>query len=156
MIRYALACHQAHTFESWFPSASAFEAQAERGLVTCPACGSARVEKQIMAPAIARRDGAKRPPAGVPAAPAPETPQPLALLSEPERQLRALIAAVREHVTKTAENVGERFADEARKIHYGEADERSIYGQASADEVRALLDEGVEIQPLPIVPDERN
>jgi hypothetical protein len=156
MIRYALACDQAHTFESWFPSAAAFEAQSARGLVSCPSCGSARVEKQIMAPSVARRDKAGERPSGAPVSPEPGAPQPLALLSEPERQLRALIAAVREHVTKTAENVGERFADEARKIHYGEADERSIYGQASLDDVRALLDEGVEIQPLPIGPDDRN
>ena len=126
MIRYALACDQAHTFESWFPSATAYEAQAERGLVSCPACGSPRVEKQVMAPSIARRDRAGPRPVGLPAAPTTEAPQPLARLSEPERQLRALVAAVREHVTRTAENVGERFADEARKIHYGEADERSI------------------------------
>ncbi|KAA2235036.1 DUF1178 family protein [Salinarimonas soli] len=155
MIRYALACDQAHAFESWFPSAAAFDAQAARDLVSCPVCGSARVEKQIMAPSIGRRDKAEAQPAAM-AAPQPDPPQPLALLSEPERALRALIAAVREHVTKTAENVGERFADEARKIHYGEADERSIYGQASPDEVRALLDEGVEIQPLPVTPDDRN
>jgi hypothetical protein len=150
MIRYALACHNAHAFESWFPSGDAYEAQAARGLVECPVCGSTRVGKQLMAPAVARTD---RAPAAVPV---PQPPQPVAALSEPERQLRALIRAVREHVTRNADYVGDRFADEARKIHYGDEEERSIYGEASADEVRALLEEGVEISPLPVAPDERN
>jgi hypothetical protein len=150
MIRYALACDNAHSFESWFPSGDAYEAQAARGLVECPVCGSTRVGKQVMAPSVARADKAAA------IVPAPQAPQPVAALSEPERQLRALIRAVREHVTRNADYVGDRFADEARKIHYGEEEERSIYGEASADEVRALLEEGVEISPLPVAPDERN
>jgi hypothetical protein len=156
MIRYALACDAAHDFESWFPSGEAYEAQAARGLVACPACGSTRVEKRIMAPAVARTDKARAPVPVAPAPAAPAEPQPVAVLGERERELRAMLRALREHVTRTADYVGDRFAEEARAIHYGDEEERSIYGEASAEEVRALLDEGVEIAPLPVLPDDRN
>jgi hypothetical protein len=147
MIKYALACEQAHEFESWFPSSDAYEAQRKRGFVTCPYCNSPKVEKQIMAPRIARTD--KEP------APAPQ-PQPVAAFSEKEREIRAMIRAVREHVMQNAENVGRGFADEARKMHYGESEERSIYGEADQTEVRSLLEEGIGVLPLPILPDDRN
>ncbi len=152
MIKYALACEQAHAFESWFASSDAFEAQRKRGFVTCPVCDSPEVGKQIMAPALARRD---RDPAPRPPAEAAEA-QPMALLSEPEQQLRAMLKALREHVTKNAENVGDRFADEARRMHYGEAEHRSIYGEANPHEAKALWEEGIEVHPLPLLPDDRN
>ena len=148
MIKYALACEQAHEFESWFPSSEAFEAQRKRGFVTCPFCDSAKVEKQIMAPSVARTDK-------VLTAPAPET-QPVAILSEKERELRAALRALREHVMKNAEDVGKGFVEEARKMHHGETEERSIYGEADLAEARALLDEGIDVLPLPVVPDDRN
>jgi hypothetical protein len=148
MIKYALACEQAHEFESWFPSSEAFETQRKRGFVTCPFCDSAKVEKQIMAPSVARTDK-------TPGAPAPEA-QPVAVLSERERELRAALRALREHVMKNAENVGKDFVEEARKMHYGEAEERSIYGEADLAEARALLEEGIDVLPLPVVPDDRN
>jgi hypothetical protein len=148
MIKYALACEQAHEFESWFPSSEAFETQRKRGLVTCPFCNSAKVEKQIMAPSVARTDKALT-------APAPEA-QPMAVLSERERELRAALRALREHVMKNAENVGKDFVEEARKMHYGETEERSIFGEADLAEARALLEEGIDVLPLPIVPDDRN
>ena len=148
MIKYALACHEAHEFESWFPSSEAYEEQRRRGFVTCPLCHSPRVEKQIMAPRVARTDQAS-------AAPSP-APQPMAVLSEKEREIRALLRAIREHVTQNAEDVGERFPDEARKIHYGEVEQRSIYGQANPAEARALMEEGIEVLPLPLVPDDRH
>jgi len=147
MIKYALACEQAHEFESWFPSSEAFETQRKRGFVTCPYCNSAKVEKQIMAPSVARTD--KR------AKDAPE-PQPMAVLSERERELRAALRALREHVMKNAENVGKDFVEEARRMHYGETEERSIYGQADLAEAKALLEEGIDVLPLPVVPDDRN
>lgn len=147
MIKYALACEQAHEFESWFPSSDAYEAQRKRGFVTCPYCNSPKVEKQIMAPRVARTD--KEP------APAAQ-PQPVAAFSEKEREIRAMIRAVREHVMQNAENVGRGFADEARKMHYGESEERSIYGEADGTEVRSLLEEGIGVLPLPILPDDRN
>lgn len=152
MIKYALACDQAHEFESWFPSSEGFEEQVRRGFVTCPFCHSGQVHKQIMAPLVGRRD---KDPAPAPA-PAPAEPAPVAILAERERQVRALLRAVREHVTATAENVGERFAEEARRMHYGEADHRSIYGEANPAEAHALLEEGIEVIPLPLVPDDRN
>ena len=154
MIKYALACDQAHEFESWFPSSEAYESQRKRGFVTCPICDSPKVEKQIMAPRVARTDKAR--PAPTPEAPTPEPAQPVAVLSEKEREIRAMLRAIREHVTKTAENVGDRFADEARKMHYGETEHRSIYGQANPVEARELWDEGIEVHPLPLLPDDRN
>ena len=148
MIKYALACEQAHEFESWFPSSEAFETQRKRGFVTCPYCDSARVEKQIMAPSVARKD--KLPEAPVPG------PQPVAVLPEMGQEIRAALRALRDHVMRNAENVGKGFVEEARKMHYGEAEERSIYGEADLEEARALLEEGIEVLPLPVVPDDRN
>jgi hypothetical protein len=148
MIKYALACEQAHEFESWFPSSEAFETQRKRGFVTCPYCNSARVEKQIMAPSVARKDKAPEAPAAV--------PQPVAVLSDREQEMRAALRALREHVMKNAENVGKGFVEEARKMHYGETEERSIYGEADLAEARALLEEGIDVLPLPVVPDDRN
>ena len=158
MIRYALACNKAHPFESWFPSSEAFDAQRAQGLVTCPVCGSGEVEKQVMAPSVARTDKAPAAPVDTPTPPVAEAapPQPVALLSEPEQAFRAMLKAVREHVTQNADDVGSGFAEEARKMHYGEIEHRSIYGEANLVEAKALLEEGIEVHPLPIVPDERN
>lgn len=155
MIRYALACESGHEFESWFPSGASFDTQAARGLVTCPACGSARVEKRIMAPALATAS-AGRTPETSPAPAADPTPQPVALLSERERAMRAMLKAVREHVVKTADYVGPGFAEEARRMHHGEIEHRSIYGEADSAEARALIEEGIEVHPLPTAPDDRN
>jgi hypothetical protein len=152
MIKYALACDQAHEFESWFPSSEAYESQRKRGFVTCPICNSAAVEKQIMAPRIARTDRDR-----APAKSAPQPPnQEVAILSEREREMRAMIRALREHVQQNAENVGGRFADEARKMHYGEIEQRSIYGEANPLDAKALWEEGIGVLPLPILPDDRN
>ncbi len=167
MIRYALACDSGHDFESWFPSGASFDAQRARGLVECPVCGSTAVEKQLMAPALGRaakraRDEAPVKPvetavtaeAQVPETPAP--PRSLALLSEREQAVRAMLKAVREHVVKNSDYVGTSFADQARKMHYGEIEHRSIYGEANGAETKALIEEGIEVQPLPGVPDDRN
>jgi hypothetical protein len=152
MIKYALACDQSHEFESWFPSSDAYEIQLKRGLVTCPVCDSGKVSKQIMAPSVGRKDQSPKPSdAGADA-----ESQPVVVLSDKEREMRAMLKSFREHVTATAENVGERFADEARKMHYGEAEGRSIYGAANLAEARALIEEGIEVLPLPLGPDDRN
>jgi hypothetical protein len=151
MIKYALACEKAHEFESWFPSSDAYESQRGRNLVTCPVCNSGKVEKQIMAPAISRTDHAP-----APVAAAPAEPQPMALLSEKEREMRSMLKALREHVTQNAENVGERFPELARQMHYGETEHRSIYGEAAPADARALMEEGIEVHPLPVIPDDRN
>jgi hypothetical protein len=158
MIRYTLRCDRGHAFESWFQSSSAYESQEKRKLVNCPACGSAKVERAIMAPQIVSKKGreaaapAPAPAADV-AAPAPaSTP----LMMAQERELRAKLKELRDHIVKHADNVGERFPNEARKMHYGDIEHRPIYGEASPDEARALIDEGVEVSPLPVLPEDRN
>jgi hypothetical protein len=156
MIRYSLRCERGHGFESWFQSSSTYDSQVKRKLVTCPACGSAKVEKAIMAPQIASKRGRDS------AAPAPAAstdvtaPASTPLMMAQERELRAKLKELRDHIVKNADNVGERFPNEARKMHYGDIEHRPIYGEASPDEARALIEEGVEVSPLPVLPDDRN
>jgi hypothetical protein len=159
MIRYALVCNAGHEFESWFADSSAYDKQAKRGLVGCPLCGSIKVEKAIMSPRVA--GGKKRRPAPVlanepAAAPATEDKAPVAMLSPQESEFRQKLKELREHLTKNADNVGQKFPEEARKMHYGEIDHRSIYGEASPEEAKKLHEEGIEFHPLPVLPDERN
>jgi hypothetical protein len=159
MIRYTLVCHKGHDFESWFQNSAAYDKQAKRGLVSCPVCGSAKVEKALMAPRLAR-SGRSAPREEAPPAPqaeaVPEAKAPVAMMSPQERELRTKLKELRQHLTRNAENVGPRFPEEARKMHYGETEHRSIYGEASADDAKALLEEGVEFHPLPVLPEERN
>jgi hypothetical protein len=158
MIRYSLQCERGHAFESWFQSSAAYESQEKRKLVNCPVCGSARVERAIMAPQIVSTKGGDRAePAPAPAA-ATEVATPVStpLMMAQERELRAKIKELRDHIVRNADNVGERFPNEARKMHYGDIEHRPIYGEASPDEARALIDEGVEVSPLPVLPADRN
>ena len=162
MIRYSLRCDRDHAFESWFQSSAAYDSQVRRKLVTYPACGSAKVERAIMAPQIVSQKGRAS------AEPAPATatatstttevttPTSTPLLMAQERELRAKLKELRDHIVKNADNVGERFPNEARKMHYGDIEHRPIYGEASPDEARALIEEGVEVSPLPVLPDDRN
>jgi hypothetical protein len=150
MIRYALVCDNKHSFESWFADSAAYDKQAKRGLVTCPQCGSAEVEKAIMAPQLANTK--KRGKATVTSAPA----EPVAMLSPQETELRQKLKEIRDHLTKNSEHVGPKFSEEARKMHYGEIEHRSIYGEASPEQAKELAEEGVEFHPLPVLPDERN
>ena len=158
MIRYTLRCERNHTFESWFQSSAAYESQEKRKLVTCPACGSAKVERAIMAPQIVSKKGRGSRDEVVPAAETTEVTAPSStpLLMAQERELRAKIRELRDHIVKNADNVGEKFPNEARKMHYGDIEHRPIYGEASPEEARALIDEGVEVSPLPVLPDDRN
>ena len=158
MIRYSLRCDRGHEFESWFQSSSAYEQQEKRKLVNCPACGSAEVERAIMAPQIVSKKGRdSTAPAPAPAASTDVTaPASTPLLMAQERELRAKLKELRDHIVKNADNVGERFPNEARKMHYGEIEHRPIYGEASPDEARALIEEGVEVSPLPVLPEDRN
>jgi hypothetical protein len=161
MIRYDLVCARRHEFESWFANSAAYDKQAKRGLVACPVCGSTKVEKAIMAPRLARSDKAVADKTiDVPEAPAPATPPqppaPVAMISPQERELRSKLKELRDHLTKNAENVGRKFPEAARKMHYGELEHRSIYGEASAEEAKELHDEGIEFHPLPVLPEERN
>ena len=157
MIRYNLRCEKGHSFESWFQSSTAYESQEKRKLVSCPACGSVKVERAIMAPQIVSKKGretAVRAPSEAPTTEASaqgSTP----LLMAQELELRAKIKELRDHIVKNADNVGERFPNEARKMHYGDIEHRPIYGEASPEEARSLIDEGVEVSPLPVLPDDR-
>lgn len=154
MIRYALRCERGHDFESWFQSSSAYDSQRKRGLVACPMCDSTKVEKAIMAPRIASKGKSKA---------APQQPAPIddnasssLVMAPQEREVIAKLKELRDHVLKNADNVGNKFPDEARKMHYGDIEHRAIYGEATAEEARSLVDEGIEVAPLPILPDDRN
>jgi hypothetical protein len=160
MIRYALACNKGHSFDSWFQDSAAFDKQAKRGLVTCPHCGSAKVEKAIMAPRLAgaRKRGTQKEASQI----APAVPdkaqenQPVAMISPLEQEFRAKLKELREHIVKNADDVGQKFPEEARKMHYGETEHRSIYGVATPEDAKELAEEGIEFHPIPILPDERN
>jgi hypothetical protein len=169
MIRYALNCEHGHGFESWFANSTAYDKQIKRALVACPVCGSTKIEKAIMAPRLGRTEGAEVTPEAPPPMPMPPAPPmppalpvpapvnaPLAVMSPPERELRKKLKELREHITKNSDYVGPRFPEQARKIHYGEIEHRSIYGEASPEEAKELHEEGIEFHPLPTLPDEFN
>lgn len=141
MISYSLVCEKSHKFDAWFRSAEAYDEQATRGVVTCPVCNSVKVGKALMAPSLSRMNTDK-----------------LSLSSGHPQQseIRELLRAMRRKVTSEADYVGDRFAEEARRIHFKEADPRGIYGEATRDEVAELIDDGVDFLPLPHVPEEAN
>ena len=149
MICFSLHCRNNHTFEGWFRDGASFDRQAEEGSVACPTCGNGTVRKAMMAPAVVRSAGR------VVAAPV-ETPVAAAPTQMPDHAkaavMMAMLRKMREHVEKNFENVGERFPEEARRIHYGEADEREIFGRASLEEAKELVEEGIAIRPLPDLP----
>jgi hypothetical protein len=160
MIRYTLSCEQEHSFESWFPNSEGYDKQRKRGLVHCPVCGSKKVQKALMTPRIPRKGRASaaaiEEAAPAPAAAAPEATSPVAIMSPQEQEFRTKLKELRDHLTKNSDNVGAKFPEEARKMHYGETEHRSIYGQASPEDAKALREEGIDFHPLPILPDERN
>lgn len=154
MIKYDLRCEQGHAFESWFQSSSAYDSQRKRKLIACPSCGSMKIEKAIMAPRLAgtkKRSRVEAPSETT----SVEAPTPSLVMTQ-ELELRAKLKELRDHVVKNADNVGERFPNEARKMHYGDIEHRPIYGEASADEAKSLIDEGIEVMPLPVLPEDRN
>lgn len=140
MIKYSLSCDNGHSFEGWFSTSADFDRQVETGFLTCPTCNSAAISKSLMAPSVstARKKEAKQQMA----------------MDIARREAMAKLREAVNHIRSNAEDVGERFPEEARKIHYGEADARGIIGEASLSDVRELLDEGIEIAPLPDLPDE--
>lgn len=146
MIKYRLGCDGGHEFESWFRSSSDFDRQARRQLVACPYCHSTAVDRLPMAPAVvsgARKQEVSRAEA--------------ATLTSPEiRQAWSELRALRQQILDASEDVGSRFAEEARSMHHGESEERAIHGQASLDEARALSDEGIAIGLIPVLPDDHN
>ena len=156
MIRYSLRCDRNHAFESWFQSSAAYDSQVRRKLVTCPACGSAKVEKAIMAPRIVGKKGREKAAPTPAGETVPAVSESTSLMMAQERELRAKLKELRDHIVKNADNVGEQFPNEARKMHYGDIEHRPIYGEASPEEARSLIEEGVEVSPLPVLPEDRN
>jgi hypothetical protein len=159
MIVYDLKCRKDHVFEAWFPDSAGFAEQVEGGKVACPVCGSRKVAKALMAPAVLKGSSRRAPEearAGGEAAPqgAEGQSRSTAAYADMEHagQLRRKLRDLRDHVESSCEYVGERFAEEARKIHYGECDARAIYGETSDTEAEALHDEGIEIARVPWLP----
>ena len=136
MICFTLRCGKDHCFDSWFTSSRAFDALAQAGHLACPICGDAQINKGLMAPAIASKakDAATAP------------------LSQPQTDVEQALAQMRQMIESDSDYVGLNFAAEARKIHLGEAPTRAIYGEAKADEARALLEDGIPVAPLPFMP----
>lgn len=141
MITYALACEHGHRFDAWFKSAEAYDEQHRRGIVSCPVCMSGVVEKALMAPALSRSTADK-----------------VSITSGHPDQAKLLAAmrALRKKIVSEADYVGDKFAEEARRIHHKEVDARGIYGEATREEVSALAEDGIEFMPLPPLPEEHN
>jgi len=141
LIRFSLSCDHDHEFEGWFRSSDDFEKQKKRGLIDCPECGSHRVQKSLMAPAVSTSRKQEK--------------VALAMNAE-QRRIMTEMKTLSEKMRENADYVGDKFADEARKIHFGEAEERGIYGEASLDEAKSLAEDGVPFMPIPVFPDEQN
>ena len=141
MIHYSLVCDAEHEFEAWFRNGEDFEAQLQRGFVTCPVCHSAKVQKALMAPAVST---------------ARKQEKIAFAMGDEQRKALAKLKAMADEARKSADYVGDKFAEEARKIHFGEADARGIYGEATVDEARSLVEDGVDFMPLPVFPDDAN
>ncbi|MFO1067336.1 MAG: DUF1178 family protein [Geminicoccaceae bacterium] len=137
MIRFGLQCSREHEFEGWFRDGTSYEQQAATGSLSCPVCADTDIRKAVMAPAIARGRG-------------------VAAADDPRRaamaQMLQTMRKVQDYVEKNFDNVGERFPDEARKMHAGEIEQRDIYGKATPEEARSLRDEGVPVMPVPVLP----
>jgi hypothetical protein len=141
LIRFSLHCEHAHEFEGWFRSNDDFDTQKKRGFVECPACGSNKVEKALMAPAVSTSRKQEK----------------MALaMGEQQRRAMAELKALSQKMRENADYVGDKFAEEARKIHFGEMEARGIYGEATAEEAKGLIDDGVDFMPIPVFPDEQN
>ncbi|HWA17441.1 MAG TPA: DUF1178 family protein [Devosia sp.] len=141
MIHYSLVCDKSHKFDGWFANAAAYDAQKSRGLITCPICLSSVVDKALMTPSIKASSAEK---------------VSLSIGHPQHNQLRDAMLALRNKVTSEADYVGDKFAEEARKIHFKEVDPHGIYGEATREEVAALAEEGVDFMPLPSIPEEHN
>jgi hypothetical protein len=147
MIHYDLICEKGHEFDGWFSDSAAFDAQAERGLVECTVCGTSKIQKQLMAPGIPAKSNKKADVSRHLTAGAID-PRAAAMMQ--------MMRDYRQHVEANTEFVGENFAEEARKIHYNETTKRGIHGVATPDEAQALVEEGIEIHPVPVLPEDGN
>jgi hypothetical protein len=141
VIHYELICEKSHKFDGWFSNAAAYDGQKSRGLVTCPICMSSMVEKALMAPSVSRAGSEK---------------VSLSIGHPQHQELVRAMQALRNKVVSEADYVGDRFAEEARKIHFKEVDQRGIYGEATRDEIASLIEDGVDFLPLPNPPEEHN
>ncbi len=156
MIRYSLICDNTHEFESWFADSASFDTQAKRGFVECPFCHSKKVSKALMTPAVSTRGRKSAMRDDQPAAATAETPHPVALLDAKQQQMRAMIRELHNKLTENSTDVGSNFPAEARKMHDGDEPKRSIHGQATFAEAKALAEEGIPVLPLPGLPEEAN
>ena len=156
MIRYSLVCDEAHAFDAWFRDSQAFDDQNRQGHVGCPHCGSGTVHKALMAPSIRRSSGPAKASAAAPAEVPVAIEGPGQAEEEKFRQMRSMLRELHTRVKENAEDVGRTFPAEARKMHDGDAPARSIYGTATTEEVKSLLEDGIDVLPLPPLPDERN
>jgi hypothetical protein len=160
MILYRLRCSKGHEFESWFKDSKSYERQEKKSLIGCAVCGDAKVARAVMSPRIGKKGNQTVEPEAVapapPAAPPPDQQQAqqkvAALARHMPKELREALLKVRAEVEKNCEHVGPKFAEEARKIHYGESDKRGIYGETSDEEAEALVEEGIEFGRLPWIP----
>lgn len=141
MIKFTLICDQEHEFEGWFRSNDDFDTQLKRGFIECPNCASKKVGKALMAPSVSTSRRQEK----------------VALaMNAKQQQLMSEMRALTEKMKENAENVGDKFAEEARKIHFGETEARGIYGEANADEAKALVEDGIPFLPIPVLPEDRN
>jgi hypothetical protein len=147
MIRYDLICDKGHEFDGWFRDSATYDKQARRGFVSCSVCGSSKVEKQLMAPGIPAKSNRKD-----------DVPQKMVAGPVDPRvaMMMKMMREMRQHVEENADYVGDKFAEEARKIHFAEAEARGIYGEATAEDATALIEEGIEVFPLPRLPEDGN
>jgi hypothetical protein len=156
MIRYRLKCRKGHEFEAWFASSAAYEKQAKAKQVSCAKCGSRQVSKALMAPKVAKRSAARASSAAPETEGRTETPKAEMHRLAAHGELMAAMRKLRSEIASKSEYVGPRFSEEARKIHYEEVPARGIHGEATADEARALSEEGIEFYPLPMLPEDHN
>jgi len=157
MIRYSLTCPNSHVFEAWFASGDAYEKQSKRRLINCPHCGSDKISKALMAPSVITSEKAARRRGGEATAATSDRAVPAQFAVSPEqRAMLRELKALRDKILAKSEYVGPRFAEEARRIHNEEAERRGIHGEANFEDVQALLEEGIDVFPIPRLPDDQN
>jgi hypothetical protein len=159
VIRYTLACPDGHAFEAWFANSDAFDTQQADGRLDCPVCGSTAVDRALMAPSVstARRREGRRGGESVRGGEGESADSLRLAANVPEKQeIVTALRKLRQHLTENSENVGKRFAEEARRIHYAEAEKRSIYGEATREDAKGLAEEGIEFHPLPPLPEDHH
>lgn len=149
MIQYSLICENDHKFEAWFKNASAYDVQSEKGVLECPLCGTRTVNKALMAPAVGKKSNQK-------AEAAPQKTMALSAGHPEQQEVREALRRLRSKVESEAEYVGDRFAEEARKMAEDAEQKRGIYGEATAEEVTSLIEDEIDFMPLPRLPEEHN